>query len=203
MGPIGSHDLDQAVSEMVQVLTPHVGADWRARAGTLEWSCWQTVAHVAHDLFAYAAQLAARRQSAYLPLDLLVRESASPEDLLHIVTSAGRVLSTTLAATDPTVRAWHWGPTDPSGFAALAVNETLVHTHDITEGLGIHWQPPEPLCHSVLARLFPDAPAGDPAQALWWSTGRITLPGHPRLTSWVAKTSLEQTHDGQTKPNTG
>jgi hypothetical protein len=27
-------------------------------------------------------------------------------------------------------RAWHWGPTDPSGFAALGVNETLMHTYE-------------------------------------------------------------------------
>jgi hypothetical protein len=172
MCPIGSPDLDQAVAETVRVLTPHESADWQRRAGTLNWSCWKTAAHVAHDLLAYAGQLAAQPDSAYLPFDLVVRDDASPRDLLRIVAGAGRLLSTALATSDPSVRAWHWGPTDPSGFAALGVNETLVHTHDITEGLGIRWRPPESLCSAVLARLFPDAPAGDPVHVLLWSTGR-------------------------------
>jgi hypothetical protein len=190
MRPMDSRDVNEAVAEMVRVLTPHVSADWRRPAGTLDWSCWETAAHVAHDLLAYAGQLAVRPDSAYLPFDLVVRDDASPRDLLQIATGAGRLLSTTVAASDPSVRAWHWGPTDPSGFAALGVNETLVHTHDITEGLGIRWHPPESLCSAVLARLFPNAPAGDPVQALLWCTGRTDLPGRPRLTSWVLRAAV-------------
>ncbi|MGI5215875.1 maleylpyruvate isomerase N-terminal domain-containing protein [Plantactinospora sp. CA-290183] len=186
-----SRDVDQAVAEMVRVLTPHESADWRRRAGALDWNCWETAAHVAHDLLAYAGQLAARPDTAYLPFDLVVREDASPRELLRIVDAAGRLLSGALAASEPAVRAWHWGPTDPSGFAALGVNETLVHTHDITEGLGIPWHPPESLCSAVIARLFPDAPTGHPVQVLLWSTGRVDLPGRPRLTSWVLKAAVE------------
>ncbi len=192
MRPMGSRDLDEAVAEMVRVLTPHARADWRRQAGELDWSCWETAAHVAHDLLAYAGQLAALPDSAYLPFDLVVSDDASPHDLLRVAAGAGRLLSVVLAASDPSVRAWHWGPTDPSGFAALGVNETLVHTRDITEGLGIDWQPPEALCRAVLARLFPGAPAGDPVQALLWSTGRTDLPGRPRLTSWVPKADVGQ-----------
>ena len=190
MRPMDSADVDHAVAEMVRVLTPHEFADWRRPAGTLDWSCWETAAHVAHDLLAYAGQLAARPDSAYLPFDLVVRDDASPRDLLDSVTGAGRLLSAALAASDPSVRAWHWGPTDPSGFAALGVNETLMHTHDITGGLGIRWHPPESLCSAVLARLFPDAPAGDPVQVLLWSTGRTALPGRPRLSTWVSKAAV-------------
>lgn len=182
-----SGDVDQAVGEMVRVLTPHTSKDWRCRAGTLDWSCWTTAAHVAHDLLAYAGQVAGRPDSGYLPFDLVIREDASPGDVLRIIASSGRLLSDTLSAAEPTVRAWHWGPTDPSGFAALGVNETLLHTFDITRGLGIDWRPPEPLCTAVLARLFPDAPAGDPVQVLLWSTGRADLDGRPRVTSRVAK----------------
>ncbi|HET8659450.1 MAG TPA: maleylpyruvate isomerase N-terminal domain-containing protein [Micromonosporaceae bacterium] len=185
------HDVEQAVAEMVRLLTPHESADWRCRAGTLVWSCWTTAAHVAHDLLAYAGQVAARPDSAYLPLDLVVCEDASPRDLLRIVAGCGRLLSNALAASEPTARAWHWGPTDPSGFAALGANETLVHTYDITEGLGIGWHPPEPLCRAVLARVFPGAPAGDPVQVLLWSTGRVELPGHPRVTSWITKAAID------------
>jgi hypothetical protein len=100
-----SGDVDQAVAEMVQALAPHESMDWRRPAGTLGWSCWETAAHVAHDLLAYAGQLAARPDSAYLPFDLVVRGDASPRDLLQIVTGAGTLLSTALAASDSSVRA--------------------------------------------------------------------------------------------------
>jgi Mycothiol maleylpyruvate isomerase N-terminal domain len=191
MDGMGSSDVDRSVAEMLRVLTPHVSADWKRPAGTLEWSCRETAAHVAHDLLAYTAQLSAPSESAYLPFDLVVRDDASPRDVLRTVGATGRMLSAALAAADPALRAWHWGPTDPSGFAALGVNETLMHTHDITEGLGIRWQPPEPLCRAVLARLFPQAPPGDPVQVLLWCTGRADLPDQPRVTSWVSKTALE------------
>src|SRR3954470_21584822 len=146
MSSVGGQDVEAAVAEMVAVLTPQEEVDWHARAGSLEWSCWTTAAHVAHDLLAYAGQVAGRPDSAYLPFDLVVHGDASPRDLLRIVTGCGRLLSNALSASDPAVRAWHWGPTDPSGFAALGVNETLMHTHDIAEGLGIGWRPPESLC---------------------------------------------------------
>jgi hypothetical protein len=190
MPGMDGHDVEQAVAEMVRVLTPYESADWQLRAGTLDWSCWTTAAHVAHDLLAYAGQVAARPDSAYLPFDLVVRQDASPRDLLRIVASCGRLLNNALAASEPTARAWHWGPTDPSGFAALGVTETLMHTYDITEGFGIGWRPPERLCTAALARLFPDAPAGDPVQVLLWSTGRAELPGHPRVTSWTLKAAV-------------
>ena len=72
----------------------------------------------------------------------------------------------------------------------LGVNEILVHTHDITQGLGVPWVPPTSLAAEVLARLFPNAPVGDPRQVLLWATGRVDLDGQPRVTSWVAKAAL-------------
>src|SRR5947209_5130306 len=86
---------------------------------------------------------------------------------------------------------WHWGPTDPSGFAALAVSETLMHTFDITAGLGVPWHPPARLCKAVLARLFPGAPDGDPVRILLCSTGRADIPGRERLTAWISKTAVQ------------
>ena len=146
---------------------------------------------MAHDLLAYAGQVAAQPGSAYLPFDLVIHADAQPRDVLQVVSACGRLLSRALAAAGPDVRAWHWGATDPSGFAALGVTETLVHTFDITQGLGISWLPPESLCAGVLARLFPDAPEGDPVQVLLWSTGRAELEGRPRITSWILKAAID------------
>jgi hypothetical protein len=190
MDRVGAEHVDQAVAEMTGVLGPYESADWQCRAGTLDWSCWKTAAHVAHDLLAYAGQLAAQADDAYLPFDLRVRDGAPPRDVLRIVAGCGRLLSDALATAQASTRAWHWGPTDPSGFAALGVNEMLVHTYDITQGLHIDWSAPESLCRAVLDRLFSDAPAGDPVEVLLWCTGRVELPGHPRKTSWIAKAAI-------------
>nr|WP_305783455.1 maleylpyruvate isomerase N-terminal domain-containing protein [Actinoplanes lichenis] len=192
METVNGRHVSAAVDEMVRVLTPHVARGWTVPASTLDWSCWTTAAHVAHDLLAYAGQLAGRPGAAYLPFDLVIRPDTPPAQLLHVVAACGRLLCDALATAPPTTRAWHWGPTDPSGFAALGTNEALLHTWDITQGLAIPWRPPSNLCELVLARLFPNAPTAGPAEALLWCTGRVALPGRPRLTSWVLKAALDQ-----------
>ncbi|MEU7553995.1 hypothetical protein AB0B01_16885 [Streptomyces sp. NPDC044571] len=73
-------DVERAAADMVAALAPHTDRDGQVRAGSLDWSCWTTAAHVAHDLPAYATQLAARPEDAYLPLDLRVRDSAPPAE---------------------------------------------------------------------------------------------------------------------------
>ncbi|MFC1418916.1 maleylpyruvate isomerase N-terminal domain-containing protein [Streptacidiphilus cavernicola] len=184
--------LDRAVAEMVGVLGPHAAENWDVPAGGLEWSCWTTAAHVAHDLLAYAGQLAARPADGYLPFDLTVRPETPPGAVLQVVGAAGALLSGALAAADPGARAWHWGPCDPEGFAAMGVAEVLLHTHDITAGLGVPWLPPAQPCTVVLHRLFPDAPPGDPVRVLLWCTGRGDLPGHPRRSSWTWQAAVPE-----------
>jgi hypothetical protein len=186
MRAMDGRDVNRAVAEMCKVLTPHTtDRDWQAPAGTLSWNCWTTAAHVAHDLLAYAGQVAGHPTDGYLPLDLKVRPEAEPADVLRVVTACGSLLASALATADPDTRAWHYGPADLSGFAAMAVAETVLHTYDITQGLGLDWLPPADLSAAVLHRLRPDAPAGDPAKVLLWATGRGDLPGHERVTSWV------------------
>jgi hypothetical protein len=177
-------DVDAAVAEMLRILSPRAAQDWAVPAGPLEWTCWQTAAHVGHDLLAYAGQLAAQASHAYLPCDLNVRPTASPTELLQVVGACGRLLSSALATSSPSARAWHWGPCDPEGFAAMGVAETLLHTYDITRGLSVEWLPPAPLSAAVLDRLFPAAPPGDPSQVILWCTGRADLDGLPHQESW-------------------
>lgn len=47
---VDGHNVEQAVTEMVRVLSPHDLMDWQVPAGSLNWSCWMTAAHVAHDV---------------------------------------------------------------------------------------------------------------------------------------------------------
>jgi hypothetical protein len=125
-------DVDAAMAEMLRVRGPHSAEDWTVPAGPLEWTCWQTAAHIGHDLLAYAGQLAAQPADAYLPIDLNVRPTASPAEVLQAVTACGGLLSSALATATPTLRAWHWGPCDPEGFAAMgaAADPGEVDDHD-------------------------------------------------------------------------
>ncbi|WP_435821704.1 maleylpyruvate isomerase N-terminal domain-containing protein [Micromonospora parva] len=191
MSVVTGADLHEAAEEMTRVLEPHRERDWSVPAGSLSWSCWTTAAHVAHDLIGYAGQVAGRPDDGYLPYDLRVSPDASPTQVLTVVRACAGLLATAVDAADRDTRAWHWGPCDPAGFAAMGVAETVLHTHDITLGLGVPWQPPQRLSALVLRRLFPDAPAGAAPEVLLWMTGRGELPGRTRRTSWVWRARVD------------
>jgi len=184
-------DVVAAATEMTRALTPHHEADWSVAAGTLEWSCRTTAAHIAHDLLAYTAQVTSRAEDAYLPFDLAVREKATPRDVLRIADTCAAMLARAVDTAGPNARAWHWGACDPGGFAAMGVAEILLHTHDITRGLNVAWTPPPALATGVLHRLFPDAPAGEPAAVLLWCAGRGELEGRARRTAWKWRAALD------------
>lgn len=198
--PVTADDLDLAVRLAVAVLREAPPDAWEAKAGSLEWDCWETVEHLSDDLFAYAAQLGPKTP----PLDgevpfvwesrrpggpanaIHANREAGPAGLLQVLEASGALLVSMVRTTPPRTRAHHvFGVSDPEGFAAMGVVETLVHTHDLTRGLGLAWNPPAGLCARALARLFPDVPEStDPWPTLLWATGRAELPGHPRLTTW-------------------
>ncbi|MEV0229418.1 maleylpyruvate isomerase N-terminal domain-containing protein [Nonomuraea sp. NPDC050786] len=198
--PVTAEDLDEAVRLAVATLRQVPDSAWDGRAGSLEWTCWETVEHLADDLFAYAAQLGLRTPplDTYLPFVLERRRpegpgntiqaerEAGPTGLLQVLEACGALLVAMVRTTPPQVLAHHgFGAADAEGSAAMGIVETLVHTYDLAEGLGLAWAPPAGMCARVLARLFPDAPRdADPWTALLWATGRAELPGRPRLTKW-------------------
>ncbi|MCX3064058.1 hypothetical protein [Streptomyces beihaiensis] len=185
VAPATAAHVQAALEESLRVLRPWADGDWTVAAGSLEWSCWETAAHIAHDLTAYAGQLAACPDDRCLPFDLVVRPGTAPKDVLRVVEAAAGMLCSALCAAAPGARAFHWGPCDPPGFAAMGVAETLLHTYDITRGLGVAWTPSPGLSETVVRRLFPDAPDGaDPSAVLLWCTGRGELPGLARRSAW-------------------
>ena len=174
-----------ATAEMGRALGGSASADWTATAGDVAWTCLDTGAHVADDLFSYASQVLAQPGLGYLPIEARLEERATPETLLQCVAMCGQLLRLAVMDTPATARAWHpYGTSDPDGFAAMGIVEVLVHTHDIAQGLNMSWQPPPDLCTPVLARLFPHAPDGRPTEVLLWCTGRSSLDDRPRLTEW-------------------
>ncbi|MEU0137759.1 VOC family protein [Streptomyces sp. NPDC006296] len=198
--PVTADDVALAVRLAVDTLSGAAGRDWRVPAGGLTWDCRETVDHLSDDLFAYAVQIGPRRppQDREVPYRYapareggpVLSVSANPEagtaGLLQTLEASGALLTAMVRTTPSDVRAHHvCGLSDPEGFAAMGVVETLVHTHDVAAGLSLSWTPPRDLCDRVLARLFPDAPDDeDRWTVLLWSTGRADLPGRDRVTSW-------------------
>ncbi|MFG2604074.1 GNAT family N-acetyltransferase [Streptomyces sp. NPDC048514] len=189
MRPISGDDVNKAVAGCVAALRPAVDRDWEnTGAGRLEWSCRRTAEHIAGDLIAYAGQLAGRAQDAYVPFGITLDEGTDNAGLLHVIETTGVLLATTVRATPPGVRAFHPYPfrsADREGFAAMGIAEVLLHTHDLAEGLGLGYEPPEDLAESVLTWLFPHVQPGPaPWPTLLWATGRGELPGRAPVTDW-------------------
>lgn len=199
-GPVGPDDVTLAVRLAVRALAHAPEDGWDRPAGDLDWSCWETTEHLADDLFAYALQIgpAAPPLTTHVPVSwqrmrpdgptstIFVAREEGRDGLLQALEACGALLVAMVRTSSPRVRAHHvFGVSDPEGFGAMGVVETLVHTHDVASGFGLPWQPPQELCARALHRLFPDAPTDvAPWPALLWSTGRAELPGRPRLEKW-------------------
>jgi hypothetical protein len=196
--PVTVDDLDSALVAVLDALTPALGADWSVPAAELEWSCRQTIEHVADDMVLYAALVTARAKSRYPAMLVRLDEDAAPPDYLEVLAASGRILSTVIRAMPPEVEVWHTsGFADPEAMAAMGVAELVLHAHDLCLGLGLPWTPPAGLSARVLGRLFPRVALERPTTAdggvdgrpadwatLLWATGRISTPTRARLSSW-------------------
>jgi hypothetical protein len=198
--PVTGADVDLAVILASDALNGALDRDWRVPAGDLEWDVWETVEHMADDLFAYAGQLGPRRppQDTHVPFAwqqsrpgaplLTISGDASTDNagLVQVFEACGTFLSSVVKTVPPDTRAHHiFGLADPEGFATMGVVEVLVHMRDVAAGLGFGWRPPEELCDRVLFRLFPDAPADARRwETLLWATGRGELGDRARLGEW-------------------
>ncbi|MFK0050507.1 hypothetical protein ACIQU4_41695 [Streptomyces sp. NPDC090741] len=78
-----------------------------------------------------------RRAVAHCPANVVFGDrEAGPEGLLTVVEACGGLPATAVDTAPATTLAPHvFGASDPEGFAAMGVVETLIHTHDITQGL--------------------------------------------------------------------
>jgi hypothetical protein len=115
-----------------------------------------------------------------------VKPDAAPADLVATLTAYATVAARVVHAAPPEARGFHpAGQADPSGFAAMACDELLVHTHDAARGLGLTFTPDGRLAEAVLRRLFPWVPVdAEPWQLLLWANGRVAVAGRARLSGW-------------------
>lgn len=180
MGTPTPDDLLETSKVCSAVLGALAHTSWSHRAGVLEWSRRQTLEHLCG--LAYAPVLATRADELP-PIALRVAADAPIHDLLQTTEAMAAVLAEVARAAPSSVRAFHpAGRADPSGFLAMGIDELLVHTHDITTGLGTDFDPGPHLPRIVLDRLFPWWPSGDadPWPALLWANGRIPLAGRAK-----------------------
>ncbi|UNO42242.1 maleylpyruvate isomerase N-terminal domain-containing protein [Streptomyces sp. MST-110588] len=175
-----------AVEESLAALEKGAGQDWSRPAGGLEWTCRQTLDHLALGIVGYAGLLIARPTDRYITLFASLDAQAPVAACLEGLRIAGTLLASTVRDTGPEVRAWHpWGHSDAQGFAAMGAVELTMHTYDITRTMGTGWTPPDGIAAAAVERLFPDAPTGNaPSDTLLWCTGRAALPGLPRRQEW-------------------
>ncbi|WP_224391854.1 maleylpyruvate isomerase N-terminal domain-containing protein [Pseudonocardia sp. ICBG1293] len=181
-----AEDVENAVTVMTGALEAVPDDGWSDAAGPLDWSCRDTVVHVADDLFGYAAQVAIAPPDDYPPFEIVVPDGVGTAGLLQVVATGGAMLAAAVRTAPPGVRGWHpYGDADASGFAAMGVVEILVHTHDITRVTAPGWTLPPAPCRDALTRLWPDVDADDdPAGALLHHTGRAPWRGAPAPDRW-------------------
>jgi hypothetical protein len=170
-----------ATPEMVLETTGFVcdrlprAADWEQPAGTLLWSCRQTLDHIGDGLLWYSTQLAARATGLVPSSRPDAWPDASVDELFVALPPLAAVLAEVARAAPADTRAWHgFGVSDPEGFCAMACAEQLVHGADIAQGLGVEWNPPAEIASAALGRLFPDVMLddGDDVWTVLWHAHR-------------------------------
>ncbi|GAB3121489.1 hypothetical protein GCM10027160_38900 [Streptomyces calidiresistens] len=176
-------------------LRRHTDREWSALpVPGLDFTVASVIRHVTEVLLWYALDLA-DGPGGDTAFDNSVRADATPAALLASLGAAGRVCAAIIDASGPEARGFHpYGTADPSGFAAMACDEILVHTRDAAGGLdggagggarGEGFVIDPDLARAVTARLFPwHEPTSDPVEGLLWANGRIDIPGRPRQEKW-------------------
>ena len=163
-----------------------LGGDWSAPVPGLNCTVASVVAHAANGVLWYALDVWGGPEDD-TAFELKVRRDAPAATLIASLDSAARACAASVDAAPPDTRGFHpAGAADPSGFAAMACDELLVHIDDAARGLGLRFSPDPDLAARVLARLFPwHAPGDDPWRTLLWANGRIDLPGLPNQLGWT------------------
>ncbi|MEV6342530.1 hypothetical protein [Actinoplanes sp. NPDC051851] len=126
-GPVTADDVRATVDAAIATLRHAEGKYWQTTAGGLTWSCWETVEHMADDLFAYAGQLAPATPAltAYVPfgwkrrpdgpaLTVYADADQGVPGLLQVLDASGGLLAALVRVAPPEQRGFH-----PLGLAEL------------------------------------------------------------------------------------
>lgn len=160
--------------------------DWSAPIPDLELSVAAVVAHAAEGCLWYAIDLSAGGNDL-TQVEQRVNVDGTNGSLVDTLVAFANVIASVVDSSPASARGFHpLGTADPSGFAAMACDEMLIHTDDVARCFDVGFEPPPELAARVLTRLFPwISPSDDVWEQLRWANGRVGLPDAPRLSEWV------------------
>lgn len=167
-------------------LRRHAGDDWSAPVPGLDFTVASVIAHASVTTLWYALDVWAGEDDSS-GFQLSVTTETPPAALLAGLVQAGMACAGSIDSAPPDLRGFHpHGSPDPSGFAAMACTEILVHTDDALRGLGTRLKEPvTDLAAAVLGRLFPQYDQDtDPWQTLLWAHNRPTALDRPPAGEW-------------------
>jgi hypothetical protein len=184
--PMTSSDVRHTARHCVSFLQASMGGDWNASVPGLDFSITGVVAHTAETCLWYAIDLAAAGTDL-TSVEQRVKTDAGPAAVVDTLAAYAEVVAAVIEAAPATERGFHpFGMADPSGFAAMACDEMLIHTDDAASGLGLAFHPDDDLAAAVLERLFPwVANITEPWNQLRWANGRTAFAEQPRLSGWA------------------
>jgi hypothetical protein len=173
--------VEAAANVVVAALRPGVDADWSVRAGNLEWSVDRTIAHMTGAPGKYAFYLSSR-STRYVAVRVWPEADATRQERLEAIEACAAALAGVAATAPKDAVGFHSsGMHTAEEFVAMGCEELLVHTYDVTCGLGLPYEPPEELCRLVIEYTYPGREVQRP---LWpylvWLSGRP----HPAATGW-------------------
>jgi hypothetical protein len=179
-------DVRAAADLVGQLLEPALGDDWSAPVPGLDFTVTSVIAHAAGAPLWYSVDMWSGTENASFEVQVL--EDSGNRRLLTSVLGASQVLAAAVDAAPTSLRGFHpFGSPDPSGFAAMACDELLVHGRDAALGLGRAFGGDVGLARSILCRLYPwhgVGPDDDPWQVLLWANGRLSLAGREDQARW-------------------
>ena len=183
--PVTTETLNQAAEVVRSTLQPALAEDWSVAAGYLTWDCRTTLDHIVDTLGIYAGRLATQAPGPQ-PRFRNGDPNATLEDLLEALRIGSALLGAVATVAPDGARAWHrMGMGDAEGFLAMACEEMLGHTYDITQGLNRAMVVPEDLAGRFVQRLFPWAPVECGRwEAFLWCSNRIALPERGHIGKW-------------------
>jgi uncharacterized protein (TIGR03083 family) len=170
-----------AAAVAVAALRPGADADWSVTAGCLEWSVDRTIAHMTGTPGKYAFYLSSR-SARYVAVRVWPEADATRQERLEAIEGCAAALAGVAATAPDSAFGFHVsGMRSAPQFLAMACYELLVHTYDVTCGLGLRYEPPEDLCRLVIEHCYPGQEQQRPVWPfLVWLSGRR----HPAATGW-------------------
>jgi hypothetical protein len=184
--------VEAAAAVVVGALQPGIDADWSVRAGDLEWSVDRTIAHTMGAPAKYAFYLSSR-STRYVAVRVMPALDATRQERLEAIEGCAAAFAGVAATAPGDAFGFHVsGMRNADGFLTMACEELLVHTYDITCGLGLPYEPPEELCRLVLEHSHPGQYEQRPVwPLLLWLNGRR----HSATAGWGDAPKLDRRSD--------